>query len=162
MQPAGATQAVKLGNGVFATQKIARGSVLFDFPGTYCRESQYDQLLGKLNPNLKRRAIMYDQQTNPVRDVGKKLNIPPFVILAHRWQTPALGHTVNHSPHAVCQNVEVIQKLVKFPDGYRPVLLNYALRDIEPGEELLRDYGTEYYWPDGKVLCPRCGKYTKV
>ena len=82
-----------------------------------------------------------------------------IVVLAHNISAEShYGHMINHSPCESCCN---LTEKVELING-RPQLMFGAKREIRKGDQLLKNYGECYVWPDNQVECPTCGTVEKT
>lgn len=139
-----------IGLGVFACDRLAQGQSVSHYPDHgYLLLPAYLKL-----PHWKNSSVAdYAQQVGTSGLSG--WNKGPIVLLAHKIPVNQhFGHLINHSPCRGCQNVVHVSKLI----SGRPHLIFRARRTIDAGEQLLRDYGDEYHWPNSTIECPKCGK----
>lgn len=132
----------KLGLGVFATQTFRKGCPVAHYPSSHAVSREQFLAMDTADPRVDNYA-----QEIAGRD-------GPIVLLAHDVSAEShFGHLINHTPCQSCCNLtQVVQR---FHDN--DVLIFRAKRRIKNGEQLLRDYGEDYLWPDHKVECPECG-----
>jgi hypothetical protein len=111
------------GNGLFCRAPIARGSFLFDYEGERIDKVEYDR-----------------RYPNRVSDytVGVKKNNVITFIDAVDPELSGLARYMNHS--GARPNVKMEVDLMADP----PRVLLYAIKDIEPGDELVWNYGVGY------------------
>lgn len=137
-----------IGWGVFASICLAQGLSVAHYP-----DNGYEFLESYLEKRTQNSSIAaYAQEVGTSGLSGWTGG--PIVLLAHK--VPAMqhfGHLINHSPCKGCQNVTHVVKLIKG----RPHYIFRTKRAIEPGEQLLRDYGDLYHWPNDTIECPSCG-----
>ena len=125
------SQAGEKGEGVFATNAIFKGMIICEYVGKLISEHDSKALGAGLWPP-------------PVEQVTPKGNFSMFfkTLDGKRWCLDAVdsdgpGRKINHS--IKCQNVRPI--VLRKNRGSKPEVYFKALRDVEPGEELLYDYG---------------------
>lgn len=137
-----------IGMGVFASERLQNGVPVAHYPASkYLLKQEYFELKSK-DPCL----ASYAQEVGTSGLVG--WNKGPIVLLAHDIpENTHYGHLINHTPCSACCNLAQVVKMV----DNRPHLIFRTKRIIEKGEQLLRDYGDQYLWPNKTVECPRCG-----
>jgi hypothetical protein len=111
------------GNGLFSCAPIARGSFLFDYEGERIDEAEY-----------RRR---YPDRVSDYAVGVKKNGVITFI----DGVDPALSGVARYMNHSAARpNVKMQTDLVSEP----PRVLMYAIKDIEPGDELVWNYGIGY------------------
>ena len=137
-----------IGLGVFAFKTFKTGCPVAHYPySCYLEKDNYFNLESD-DPSVAN----YAQEVSTSGLAGWRHG--PIVLLAHDLPADShYGHLINYSPCASCCNLVQTVKLI---DG-EPQLIFRAKRKIAKDEQLLRDYGDKYVWPDGKAECPGCG-----
>jgi hypothetical protein len=111
------------GMGLFASAAIPRGSFLFDYEGEHIREAEYRH--------------RYPDRVSDYAVGVKKNGVITFIDAADP-DLSGIARFMNHS--AARPNVKMEVDLLAEP----PRVLMYAIRDIEPGDELVWNYGVGY------------------
>jgi hypothetical protein len=157
---------VSIGDGVYikkGIEKIEKGMFICDYPfDDYYSTDDYDKKLeenGELfgdyaqqysyEANLKTKSAQHGTKWTPPS--GQHFPGKLMVVVASK-ETAGYGHKINHTPHRNCANVE---RYVYLVNGF-PMLVFVAKNDIQPGDELLTQYGGDYQWRDAQPVCPRC------
>jgi hypothetical protein len=112
------------GNGLFCRAPIPRGSFLFDYEGERIDEAEY-------------RRRYPDRVSDYAVGVKKTNGIVTFIDAVNPGLS-GLARYMNHS--AARPNVKMQTDVVANP----PRVLMYATKDIEPGDELVWNYGIGY------------------
>ena len=136
-----------IGLGVFASDSFPAGYPISHYPSSsHVTKDEYSNL--PYDPNVANYA--QEISTSGIVDWPRG----PIVLLAHNIPVNAhYGHLINHSPCQSCRNVSQTVQMI----GSRPQLIFRARRHIKKNDQLLRDYGEQYVWPNQKVECPACG-----
>ena len=139
-----------IGLGVVAASELQQGQTVAHYPDT-----KYVFLEEYLKSTHEKGSLIpkYAQQVGTSGLAG--WTDGPIVLLAHDLPGDQhYGHLINHSPCQRCRNVCHVVKVI----AGQPRYLFRATRNIDIGEQLLRNYGDEYPWPNNVVECPACGK----
>ena len=126
------------GLGAFATRDFAEGEYIGRYTGVCMTFSEAEAALASGDTSGDYFATL---------NIGP-LNVGPLIVDAEDYQVSSWARFINHSRRNNCRNVELRQPLEPVFDGRVPLgLYVQSCRDINAGEELLIQYGGEY-WDD--------------
>jgi hypothetical protein len=138
------------GNGAFATQTIPRGTNIIDYQGELLNKAEF---FSRYPDGVVSHALSSFSTTLPtLRPCNQLLMLCPFhqsdyvMALDDEYALDAANLVAQTETFkAVHMNHSRTPNVVRFYDRARARVAFFASRDIQPGEELLFDYGRGYW-----------------
>ena len=118
------------GAGLFATQKVPKGTYLFDYSGELLSKTAYD--------------VRYPNQISDYCAALREPDGTMHFVDGRDEVAGSPGRWMNHNDKR-----PNVGRRSFFPRGESPRILMYALKDLQPGDELEWDYGAGFWAAHG-------------
>ena len=149
--------------GVVAKTKIPKGTPL-QFSGQYLKKDEMKKLIKEIVNGLVKRFNFSEDiakmHTINVIDnykwIGVKLG--KYKLELNGWGAGNIASFINHDDKDPNMSMAILPTLDRKGKSTAKLVTYYTLRDIEPGEQLLINYGKEYFKAHPDVFKPITGQ----